>query len=50
MQTTHLALQLPIKRTERSAEPTLQKASELQAFFTNWERILAAETEQLNRL
>lgn len=50
LQTSNLALQLLIKRMERSTEPTPQKASEIQAFFTKWERILTSETEQLNRL
>lgn len=50
IQTTNLALQLLVKRMERSTEPALMKASEIQAFFAKWERILAAEIDQLNRI
>lgn len=50
LQTSNLALQLLIKRMERSTDPTPQKASEIQAFFAKWERILTSEAEQLNRL
>lgn len=50
IQTSNLAMQLLVKRLERSTDPAPQKASEIQAFFTKWERILSAEIDQLNRL
>lgn len=50
IQTTNLAMQLLVKRLERSTDPALQKASEIQAFFAKWERILPTEIDQLNRL
>lgn len=39
-----------VKRLERSADSAAQKASEIQAFFAKWERILASEIDQLNRI
>lgn len=50
IQTNNLAMQLLVKRMERSPDPAGQKASEIQAFFTKWERILASEIDQLNRI
>lgn len=50
IQTTNLAMQLLVKRLERSTDPAPQKASEIQAFFAKWERILPTEIDQLNRL
>jgi len=50
IQTSNLALQLLVKRLDRSTDPASQKASEIQAFFAKWERILGAEVEQLNRI
>lgn len=50
IQTSNLALQLLVKRLDRSTDPAPQKASEIQAFFAKWERILGAEVEQLNRI
>jgi hypothetical protein len=50
IQTSNLALQLLVKRLDRSTDPVTQKASEIQAFFTKWERILSAEIDQLNRI
>ncbi len=50
IQTSNLALQLLVKRMERSADSATQKASEIQAFFTKWERILASEVDQLARI
>ncbi len=50
IQTSNLALQLMVKRLERSTDPAPHKASEIQAFFAKWERILTAEIEQLNRI
>lgn len=50
IQTSNLALQLLVKRMERSPDPAAQKASEIQAFFAKWERILTPEVEQLHRI
>jgi hypothetical protein len=50
IQTSNLALQLLIKRLDRSSDTPAQKASEIQAFFAKWERILVSEVEQLNRI
>jgi hypothetical protein len=50
IQTTNLAMQLLAKRIERSPDPAGQKAAEIQAFFAKWERILASEIDQLNRI
>ena len=50
IQTSNLAMQLLAKRIERSTDPASQKAAEIQAFFTKWERILASEVDQLNRI
>jgi hypothetical protein len=50
IQTSNLAMQLLAKRIERSTDPVAQKASEILAFFTKWERILASEVNQLNRI
>lgn len=43
-------MQLLVKRIERSTDPVAQKASEIQAFFAKWERMLGAEIDQLNRI
>jgi len=43
-------MQLLVKRIERSTDPVTQKASEIQAFFVKWERMLGAEIDQLNRI
>ncbi len=50
IQTSNLALQLLVKRLDRSTDPAPHKASEIQAFFAKWERILASEVDQLNRI
>jgi hypothetical protein len=50
IQTSNLALQLMVKRLDRSADPAPQKSSEIQAFFAKWERILGSEIDQLNRI
>lgn len=50
IQTSNLAMQLLAKRVERSADPVSQKTAEIQAFFVKWERILASEIDQLNRI
>jgi hypothetical protein len=50
IQTANLAMQLLVKRIERSTDPVTQKASEIQAFFVKWERMLGAEIDQLNRI
>ena len=50
IQTSNLAMQLRAKRIERSTDPAGQKAAEVQAFFVKWERILASEIDQLNRI
>ena len=50
IQTSNLAMQLLVKRLERSTDPSPQKVSEIQAFFAKWERILSTEIDQLNRL
>jgi hypothetical protein len=50
IQTTNLAMQLLAKRIERSTDPVTQKVAEIQAFFAKWERILASEIDQLNRI
>lgn len=50
IQTTNLALQLMVKRLDRSADPAPQKVAEIQAFFAKWERILVQEIEQLARI
>ena len=38
------------QRLDRSTDPAPHKASEIQAFFAKWERILASEVDQLNRI
>ena len=50
IQTSNLAMQLLTKRIERSTDPVAQKAAEIQAFFTKWERMLSSETDQLIRI
>ncbi|MGS5089014.1 hypothetical protein ACVC7V_21220 [Hydrogenophaga sp. A37] len=50
IQTTNLAMQLLAKRIERSTDPVSQKAGEILAFFTKWERILASEVDQISRI
>jgi hypothetical protein len=48
LKTQHLGTQLMAKRLERSPDPAGVKAAELHAFFTKWERVLAAEVQQLS--
>lgn len=50
LRTSHLGTQLLSKRIERSTDPTPQKAAEIVAFFTKWERILPNEIAQLPTL
>lgn len=50
LKTAHLGTQLMAKRIERSADPTAVKAAEIHAFFSKWERVLAAEIQQLTIL
>jgi len=38
------------KRLERSSAPTAEKANEIHAFFTRWERALPNEVAQLSRV
>ncbi len=47
LRTQHLGTQLLTKRLERSADPLPVKAAEIHAFFTKWEKVLAAEVQQL---
>ena len=47
IKTQHLGTQLMTKRMERSTDPVPVKAAELHAFFSKWERVLAAEVQQL---
>ena len=42
--------QIMAKRMERSTDPLPGKIAEMHAFFTKWERILAAEVQQLATL
>lgn len=50
LKTQHLGTQLMAKRMERSTDPLPGKIAEMHAFFTKWERILAAEVQQLATL
>lgn len=50
LNTQHLGTQLMSKRIERSPAPANEKASEIYAFFTRWERALQYEVAQLTRL
>jgi hypothetical protein len=50
LKTSHLGTQLMAKRLERSTDPVGAKAAEIQAFFAKWERVLAAEIQQLATL
>jgi hypothetical protein len=50
LKTQHLGTQLMSKRIERSTDPVPAKVAEMHAFFTKWERILAAEVQQLATL
>jgi hypothetical protein len=50
LKTSHLGTQLLSKRIERSPDPLPQKAAEVLAFFTKWERILPTEISQLTSL
>lgn len=50
LKTEHLGTQLMTKRIERSTDPTAVKAAEIHAFFSKWERVLAAEIQQLSML
>lgn len=50
LKTQHLGTQLMSKRIERSTDPVTVKVAEMHAFFTKWERILAAEVQQLATL
>ncbi len=50
IKTQHLGTQLLAKRMERSTTPLQERATELHAFFTRWERILGNEISQLTTL
>lgn len=50
LKTQHLGTQLMTKRLERSTDPVQTKAAEIHAFFTKWERVLAAEIQQFSSL
>jgi hypothetical protein len=50
MVTQHLGTQLMTKRLERSSASETEKANEIRAFFTRWERALPNEVAQLPRL
>ena len=50
MKTQHLGTQLMTKRLERSSTSDVEKAHEIYAFFTRWERALPSEVDQLPRL
>lgn len=50
MKTQHLGTQLMTKRLERSSGSDAEKAGEIHAFFTRWERALPNEVAQLSRL
>jgi hypothetical protein len=50
MKTQHLGTQLMTKRLERSSASETEKANEIHAFFTRWERALPSEVAQLPRL
>jgi hypothetical protein len=50
MKTQHLGTQLMTKRLERSSDPVAQKAAEIHAFFSKWEKALPAEVQQLTIL
>jgi hypothetical protein len=50
LKTSHLGTQLMAKRIERSSDPTAMKAAEIYTFFAKWERVLAAEIQQLTLL
>jgi hypothetical protein len=43
----NLGAQLLAKRLERSQAPIAERAAEVHAFFTKWERILTRELSQL---
>lgn len=47
IKTQHLGTQFMAKRLERSADPLPQKAAEIHAFFSKWERVLGQEIQQL---
>jgi hypothetical protein len=50
IKTQHLGTQLLAKRMEKSTAPVPERAAELHAFFTRWERILPSEISQLTTL
>lgn len=50
IKTQHLGTQLLAKRIERSTDPMSTKISDIQAFFTKWERVLSAEVQQLSSI
>lgn len=50
LQTSHLGTQMLIKRLELSSAPSAAKATEIYNYFVKWERSLANEVAQLNRL
>ncbi|MFZ2989238.1 hypothetical protein [Ideonella sp.] len=50
IKTQHLGTQLLAKRIERSTDPMSAKISDIQAFFTKWERVLSAEVQQLSSI
>lgn len=47
IKTQNLGAQLLTKRLERSTDPLATKATEIHAFFSKWERTLAAEIQQI---
>ncbi|GAA6143048.1 hypothetical protein [Hydrogenophaga sp. 5NK40-0174] len=50
IKTDNLALQLLVKRIERSLDPEFKKAEDIKAFFAKWERMLDAEIAQLTSI
>ena len=50
IRTENLALQLMAKRLERSPATPAQKAAEVHAYFTKWERVLQQEIQQFASL
>lgn len=50
VKTQNLAMQLLVKRLERSTDPASTKAAEIHAFFIKWERILSSEIVQITAI
>ncbi len=50
IKTQNLAMQLLVKRLERSPDPASAKATEIHAFFVKWERVLSNEIVQLTAI